>query len=107
MVLWIFLRGKRIVGKHFLDCYEVLTELKNAFFRIIQPQCLGGLISYFSPISNDVSLKQAYLYALGIILCTLVPVLVFHPFILYFFQIGMKIRVACCAMLYKKVIISF
>lgn len=35
---------------------------------------------------------------------SLLPVLLFHPFILYIFQMGIKIRVGSCAMIYKKVL---
>lgn len=70
--------------------------------RIFQPQCLGGLVAYFAPGQQDISKEEAYSYAVGIILCSLVPVAIFHHFILYIFQIGMKIRVACCSLLYKK-----
>lgn len=73
------------------------------FNRIIQPQCLGGLISYFSPDQTQISANGALCYAFGIVLCSLIPVLVFHPFFLYVFTIGLRIRIGCCSLLYKKV----
>lgn len=72
-------------------------------YRIFQPLCLGGLVSYFAPGQTAISRTEAYYYAAGIVLCSLVPVVIFHHFILYIYQIGMKIRVACCSLLYKKV----
>ncbi|XP_055617486.1 ATP-binding cassette sub-family C member 4-like [Toxorhynchites rutilus septentrionalis] len=74
----------------------------DSFARIFQPLCLGGLVSYFAPGQRNVSETEAYYYAAGIVLCSFVPVAIFHHFILYIFQIGMKIRVACCSLLYKK-----
>lgn len=74
--------------------------------RVFQPQCLGGLLSYFSPGQTTITKNYAYLYAMGIILCALIPVMIFQPFILFIFQIGMKIRIACCSLLYRKVCIS-
>lgn len=74
------------------------------FCRIVQPLCLGGLVSYFAPGQTTISKTEAYYYAGGIVACSFVPVAVFHHFILYIFQIGMKIRVACCSLLYKKVL---
>lgn len=68
-----------------------------------QPLSLGGLVSYFAPGQTDISKDEAYLYAAGIIICSLLPVLAFHPFILYIFQIGMKARIGASALLYKKV----
>ncbi|KFB46273.1 AGAP004602-PA-like protein [Anopheles sinensis] len=83
-------------------CYGSMYTLVDLLARILQPQCLGGLVSYFAPEQRDISKEEAYYYAAGIILCSLVPVAIFHHFILYIFQIGMKIRVACCSLLYKK-----
>uniref|UniRef100_A0A182Q496 Uncharacterized protein n=1 Tax=Anopheles farauti TaxID=69004 RepID=A0A182Q496_9DIPT len=82
--------------------YGSMYTIVDLLARILQPQCLGGLVSYFAPEQKDISKEQAYYYAAGIILCSLVPVAIFHHFILYIFQIGMKIRVACCSLLYKK-----
>ncbi|XP_049301233.1 uncharacterized protein LOC125774907 [Anopheles funestus] len=83
-------------------CYGSMYTIVDLLARILQPQCLGGLVSYFAPGQQDISKDEAYYYATGIILCSLVPVAIFHHFILYIFQIGMKIRVACCSLLYKK-----
>ncbi|XP_050068097.1 ATP-binding cassette sub-family C member 4-like [Anopheles maculipalpis] len=82
--------------------YGSMYTIVDLLARILQPQCLGGLVSYFAPGQQDIRKEEAYYYAIGIILCSLVPVAVFHHFILYIFQIGMKIRVACCSLLYKK-----
>lgn len=72
--------------------------------RILQPVCLGGLISYFTPGQNDVDELDGYLYAAGIIVCSLVPVALFHPFTLYVMQEAFKVRVVCCSLMYSKVI---
>ncbi|XP_062563901.1 probable multidrug resistance-associated protein lethal(2)03659 [Armigeres subalbatus] len=74
----------------------------DSFSRIFQPLCLGGLVSYFAPGQTTISKEEAYGYAGGIVLCSLLPVMIFHHYILYIFQIGMKIRVACCSLMYKK-----
>ncbi|XP_065085907.1 ATP-binding cassette sub-family C member 4-like [Ochlerotatus camptorhynchus] len=74
----------------------------DSFSRIFQPLCLGGLVSYFAQGQTIISKEEAYCYAAGIVLCSLLPVMIFHHYILYIFQIGMKIRVACCSLLYKK-----
>ncbi|XP_058839982.1 ATP-binding cassette sub-family C member 4-like [Topomyia yanbarensis] len=74
----------------------------DSFSRVFQPLCLGGLVSYFAPGQTTISRTEAYYYAAGIVFCSLVPVVIFHHFILYIYQIGMKIRVACCSLLYKK-----
>lgn len=70
--------------------------------RVIQPLCLGGLVTYFKPGQTVITETEAYWFAGGIVLCSLAPVITFHPTILYMFQMGMKIRLGCCAMLYQK-----
>lgn len=72
------------------------------FPRVIQPLCLGGLVMYFRPGQQDTTEQEAYLYAAAIVVCILVPAISFHPFIMYILQIGMKIRLGCCAILYQK-----
>lgn len=57
---------------------------------------------YFRPGQTDTTEQEAYFYASAIVVCILVPAITFHPFTLYLLQIGMKIRLGCCAMLYQK-----
>lgn len=68
-----------------------------------QPLFLGGLLSYFVPGQNIITRQDAYLYAAGIIFCSLIPVLTFHPFILHIYEKGTQMRLACTGLLYKKV----
>lgn len=70
--------------------------------KVLQPQFLGNLIHYFADAQSGISKSGAYLYGLGIVLCSLAPILVFHPYVFYGFQIGLKLRVASCALIYKK-----
>lgn len=95
----------------FVDSCTLCVWIKSTYFfliphiyRIIQPQCLGGLVTYFSPGGDkEITETDAYLFAGGIVLCSLLSVTVFHPFILYAFQLGMRVRLTCCSLIYKKV----
>ncbi|KAL7737810.1 hypothetical protein ACLKA6_006196 [Drosophila palustris] len=81
--------------------YSALEIAIHAF----QPLLLGGLISTFVEKSKDqttVINKSAYLYAMGIVLCSLINSLVFHPFMFYVFAVGTKIRLACAGLIYRK-----
>ncbi|XP_017863871.1 PREDICTED: probable multidrug resistance-associated protein lethal(2)03659 [Drosophila arizonae] len=73
-------------------------------FRVTQPLCLGGLVAYYSDANNLESDDQttAYLYAVGVILCSAFNVLFMHPYMLGMFHTGMKVRVAMCSMIYRK-----
>ncbi|XP_055678761.1 probable multidrug resistance-associated protein lethal(2)03659 isoform X2 [Lutzomyia longipalpis] len=88
--------GPKIFG------FGIIYTSLDTLMRVFQPLCLGGLVMYFAPGQKEITRNDAFHYAAGIIICSLVPVLTFHPFILYIFQIGMKIRLACCALIYKK-----
>lgn len=63
---------------------------------------LARLLRYFTPGSN-ISKQEAYIYAAGIIVATAVNIFVLNPFWMCLMHIGMKIRVACCSLIYRKV----
>ncbi|KAL5274290.1 ABCC4 family protein [Megaselia abdita] len=47
-------------------------------------------------------MKEAYLHATGLILCSVFNVLFMHSYMLANIHLGMKIRVAMCSMIYRK-----
>ncbi|XP_012251875.1 probable multidrug resistance-associated protein lethal(2)03659 [Athalia rosae] len=71
--------------------------------RITQPLMLAGLLRYYSGNSN-MSKQEAYLWATGIITCSMVNCIVIHPCMLGIMHTGMKMRVACCSLIYRKVL---
>lgn len=70
--------------------------------RITQPLFLGGLVTYYSVTEDPDNIMTAYLYALGIIVCSAFNVLFQHPYMLGTMHVGMKMRVAMCSMIYRK-----
>lgn len=62
---------------------------------------IGGVIKHFEQDSDDIF--AASMYALGICICAVIPTIVHHPFVMAVLQSGMRMRVACCALVYKKV----
>ncbi|KAI2473984.1 ATP binding cassette (ABC) transporter subfamily C member [Diabrotica virgifera virgifera] len=69
---------------------------------ILQPLLLKRLLTYYSPQGEPVSIEEAYYYATGIVLCSLLSVLLVHPYMLGVIHIGMKMRIACCSLIYRK-----
>lgn len=69
--------------------------------RCAQPLFLGALLSYF--VDPEITKNHAYMYAAGIVTCSLIPVLTFHPFIYYIMEHGMKIRIGSSRLVYDKV----
>lgn len=76
-------------------------SLLETLNRCAQPLFLGALLTYF--VDDSVSKDAAYFYASGIVLCSLIPVITFHPFIYYIMESGMKIRIGCSRLIYDKV----
>lgn len=80
----------------------LLFSIVETLMRCAQPLLLGELLTYFAEEKTS-SKKWAYIYASGIVACSLVPVLTFHPFIYYIFEVAMKIRIGCSRLVYEKV----
>lgn len=72
-------------------------------FRLIQPICLGGFISYFSQIEGfQVTKSEAYWYASGIVFANVFSLVTVHPFYMYLKKMEGKVRAACSGMIYQK-----
>lgn len=78
------------------------SNFKLLPFRVAQPLALGGLIAYYTPNQTDITERQAYYYALGVILCSLCCNLIIHPTLMGVFHTGMQARIACCSLIYRK-----
>lgn len=65
---------------------------------------IGKLLSYFNPEGSEpTDLVHAYVYAFGLTISRLGTIVLFHSISLEMSHFGMKIRVACCAIIYRKV----
>uniref|UniRef100_A0A336LKT5 Oxysterol-binding protein n=1 Tax=Culicoides sonorensis TaxID=179676 RepID=A0A336LKT5_CULSO len=91
--------GFKVFGCEIALLGLVLLVLEFAI-RVTQPLFLGGLIAYYSK-GND-NINEAYLYAGGVIMCSLLNVLIVHPYMLSQLHTGMKMRIAACSMIYRK-----
>lgn len=78
------------------------------FIKLVQPVFLGKLIQYFENYDPDNidALHEAYGYAAGVSVSTLVLALMHHLYFFHVLRAGMRFRVAMCHMIYKKVCIS-
>ncbi|XP_012941427.1 multidrug resistance-associated protein 4, partial [Aplysia californica] len=78
-----------------------LVVLMEEGTKVVQPLLLGGLIRYFTPDSN-MERKEAWLYAMGVSLCAVMLAVAHHPYFFCVQRIGMRMRIACCSLMYKK-----
>lgn len=58
------------------------------------------MLRYYN--TPDVDELHAYLYAVGIILCSAISVFMIHPYMMGILHMGMKMRIACCSLIYRK-----
>lgn len=70
--------------------------------RLLQPLALGQLIAYYIPGQTELTKQEAYLYAGGVVLCSALNVFLVHPYMMGVLHLGMKMRVACCSLIYRK-----
>nr|CAH7729849.1 unnamed protein product [Callosobruchus chinensis] len=85
--------------------YKLLSiRILSAYLvqRIAQPIVLGQLIYFYTPGQQEISQEEAYYYAAGVVLCSLMNVLLAHPYMMGMLHLGMKLRVACCSLIYRK-----
>lgn len=73
--------------------------------KVVQPVFLGKMIVYFENYNpeDQNALHETLGYAAAMSLCTIGLALLHHLYFYYVQRAGMKIRVAMCHMIYKKV----
>ncbi|XP_044260437.1 probable multidrug resistance-associated protein lethal(2)03659 [Tribolium madens] len=69
---------------------------------LCQPHFLIKLLNYYTPKQTNTTLKEALLYASAIVLLSLLRVLFFHYFVMSLSFIGLKARIACSSLIYRK-----
>ncbi|XP_012058527.1 PREDICTED: LOW QUALITY PROTEIN: probable multidrug resistance-associated protein lethal(2)03659 [Atta cephalotes] len=80
--------------------YGIFMAVMDILLRVLQPLLLGQMLLYFN--TTDIDKSYAYGYAVGVILCSALNVFVIHPYTISMLHMGMKIRVACCSLIYRK-----
>ncbi|ERL93480.1 hypothetical protein D910_10770 [Dendroctonus ponderosae] len=66
------------------------------------PTYLLRAVFYFSKNQSRISKEEAFFFATCIMMCSLITVGIFHPYIMAGLHVGMQIRVACCSLVYRK-----
>ncbi|XP_052753847.1 ATP-binding cassette sub-family C member 4-like [Galleria mellonella] len=82
--------------------YGIILLVMECGIRIAQPVFLGKLVEYYSPGGQTIKRNEAYFYAGGVVLCSALNVFVVHPYMMAILHMGMKFRVACCSLIYRK-----
>lgn len=69
---------------------------------MLQPFALLAFIKYFHP-SRPQSIEYGWLLAAGVVVLATVNVLIMHFANFEMQRIGMRCRIACCSLIYRKV----
>lgn len=69
---------------------------------MVHPICLSRLMLFYVPNQNQVTQQDAYVCAGLIILASFLNVLIGHQLMFRNLNLGMKMRVACCSLVYRK-----
>lgn len=70
--------------------------------RLTQPLILGKLLDYFGK-NTIVSREAAVWYAMGLVALDCVKAFLINHYFVGAFHYGMRVRAACCALIYRKV----
>ncbi|KAG8228792.1 hypothetical protein J437_LFUL006671 [Ladona fulva] len=81
--------------------FGIMLSLNELGVRIVQPVFLGKMLSYFH-VESTMERSEALLYAAGIVICSGINCLFANHYILEAFRIGMRVRIACCSLIYRK-----
>ncbi|XP_045510491.1 probable multidrug resistance-associated protein lethal(2)03659 isoform X2 [Colias croceus] len=107
-----------------LMLYGLILAAMEFVIRLQQPLFLGLLLRYYSPaqdlfnttadsaylsrlysyydMSSGVSWGEAVFFAFGVVFCSMMNVMVQHPFMMGVMHLGMKMRVGICSLIYRK-----
>lgn len=93
---------KMFALRYFL--YGLLHSIIELFLRMTQPLLIGGLLSYYNPnLSNKAhNINEAYMYAILLVSNMLVTLVMYHAIQIEILHCGMKMRIACCSLIFKK-----
>lgn len=89
-------------------CIGLLFSLQFTILVILSPIIVSWIITYFR-ISDDtkpITKNEVLAYVGYLIMCLVISVFILHHATLLSRKIGMKMRIACCSLIYRKVRIS-
>ncbi|RZB39259.1 ABC tran domain containing protein, partial [Asbolus verrucosus] len=93
----------KMFGLEFM-MYGLILSLAEFSFITLQPFFLKKLLDYSTPKQVEIDKHQAYWYATGILLLALFRVLIIHSCRLQLSVSGMKVRIACTSLIYRKLL---
>ncbi|VVC32370.1 Hypothetical protein CINCED_3A012061 [Cinara cedri] len=85
--------------------YGVLQLTNEIIFRIPRSLLVGGILAYFNPVGYNQTNNTNSLISASLLIFNMAIVIVISRYVqIEVEHCGMKIRVACCSIIYKKVL---
>ncbi|CAB4055245.1 ABCC4 [Lepeophtheirus salmonis] len=85
-----------------LGVYGAFSFIEECVFRLLQPLAISQIVLYFSNSNHGISPTQLYIWSAVLIMSGVLYVFSHHWYFFGVVQVGMRIRIACSALLYKK-----
>ncbi|KAK5640052.1 hypothetical protein RI129_010863 [Pyrocoelia pectoralis] len=85
--------------------YGLLIGFAEFLIRPALAVLLGRLLLYYMPVvdvNSHTTYHEARLYAGGILLTSFIRILLFHPLIVHTQLMGLKVKIACCSLIFRK-----
>lgn len=98
--LILFIQGI-ILRYYLIQIYEILLIICP--YRMIQPIILANFIQYFNTPYTDRDRPTGWTFAVAIVSLEFLNILINHHCGLNCQRIGMRCRIACCSLIYRKV----
>ncbi|XP_037509647.1 ATP-binding cassette subfamily C member 4 isoform X1 [Rhipicephalus sanguineus] len=80
---------------------SLLVLIEECFKNVMQPVMLGWVVRYFAA-PESISKTEFYLSAAGVSILGGMHIFTHHPYFFNMQRIGMRIRIACCSLVYRK-----
>ncbi|CAG9836010.1 unnamed protein product [Diabrotica balteata] len=94
---------KVLMGTFFCEIFLLnILAFTTEGIRMSQPFLISKLLKVYEEIPTEESMNDIYLYAGLIIVTSFLNVILVHRFNLAVMQIGMKMRIASCSLIYRK-----
>ncbi|KAJ8684018.1 hypothetical protein QAD02_019810 [Eretmocerus hayati] len=83
--------------------FGVCLGLIEFAVKTTQPLILANLLKYFGK-RHDINREEAFYWGTGIVLGIFLDCIITYPVFQGLMHMGMKIRVACCSLIYRKIL---
>ncbi|XP_037911371.1 probable multidrug resistance-associated protein lethal(2)03659 [Hermetia illucens] len=104
-------RKKPIVFRVLFRAYGMALIVMGVLYCMLETGCkviqvfsLGELISYFTPGQTSITNDMAWMYAVGIVVPIILKVIVLNPYMLHSYIIGIRMRLGCAGLIYRKIL---